>query len=262
MMIRPRIIPTLLIEEGMLVKTTRFKNPNYLGDPLNAIKIFNEKEVDELAIMNIGLSKRGGEIDFELLEKMASEAFMPLSYGGGIRTLEDAKTIFSIGFEKIIINSLLIENGHIIEQIAEYFGSQSVIASIDYRKTIWGKRCYIKSGRVVTGYEPKELAVLAERKGVGEILLYSISNEGTGRGYDIETIRNVSENVSIPVIACGGANGLESIKAALDNGKADATAAGSMFVYYGKKKGILINFPSEEAFFKAGIYKKEERSYQ
>lgn len=256
MIVRPRVIPTLLIDDGNLVKTIKFKRPNYLGDPINAIKIFNEKCVDELCILDISASKRGEEPNYKLLEDMASESFMPLSYGGGICNIDQIKRIFRCGFEKVIINTALTKNPGLIREASNYFGSQSIVASIDYKDTLLGKRCFISGGIVKTNLSPEERAMLIEKEGAGEILLYSIDRDGTRKGYDISTIKRVCESVNIPVIACGGANNIDDIATVIEQTKASAVAAGSMFVYFGERNGVLINFPKEEEFYDKGIYKR------
>ncbi len=250
---RPRIIPTLLIENGNLVKTKKFAKPRYLGDPINAIKIFNEKFVDELCILDITASKEKKEPDYELLEKMASEAFMPLSYGGGITSLEQIKKIFRLGFEKVVINTAAVENMDIIKEASSYFGSQSVVCSIDYKRGLFGAKCYIKDGSVKSPYTPEKLAEAAVEHGAGEILLYSMANDSMRCGYDIEMIKNVSKLVNVPVIACGGAKEISDLKQALDAG-AEAVAAGNMFVFFGERQAVLINYPKESELFSNGIY--------
>ncbi len=253
---RPRIIPTLLISGGNLVKTKRFKNPDYLGDPINAIKIFNEKSVDELCILDIEASQKGKLPDVELLKSMASEAFMPLSYGGGITNIMQMKEIFSIGFEKVILNTTLVHKPEIVKEAVAYFGSQSIIASIDYRTKFGKEKCYTVDAMQKTKFSPLELAKKAEKLGVGEILLYSIERDGMKIGYDIKTISKVVSNVKIPVIACGGAGNIEDIKKVLDATGVHAAAAGSVFVYFGNRNAVLINFPDEETLIQKGIYKE------
>lgn len=252
---RPRIIPTLLIQDGNLVKTIRFNKARYLGDPLNAIRIFNEKYVDELCILDISASKERMEPNYELLKKMASEAFMPLSYGGGVHSLEQIKKIFRSGFEKIVINTSFANSPELIRQAAEYFGSQSIVGAIDYKRGLFGSRCYINGGLKKIKYTPLERAIAFEKAGVGEIILYSIDNDGMRCGYDLSTIECVSKSVNVPVIACGGAKELFDIKGALLRGAA-AAAAGSMFVYFGEKQAVLINYPNENEMYKNGIYEK------
>ncbi|MCI8957380.1 MAG: imidazole glycerol phosphate synthase subunit HisF [Eubacterium sp.] len=249
---RPRVIPCLLIQNKNMVKTKYFKNPNYLGDPINAVKIYNEKMVDELCILDITRNKK--EIDFDYLYNIATEAFMPLSYGGGIETIEQIKELFWIGFEKVVINTSLVKNPVLIEQAVSYAGSQSIVASIDVKKTIFGKqKCFIKCGSRNTGFSPISLAKRAEELGVGEILLNSIDCDGMMKGYDLRLIREISANIRIPLIACGGAGRISDLKEAIEAG-ANAVAAGSMFVYYGENKAVLINYPDEKEMIKAELF--------
>ena len=253
---RPRIIPCLLIDRGKLVKTVRFKNPRYLGDPVNAIKIFNEKEVDELCILDI-TKNSSKKIDFELLKNMSTESFMPLSYGGGIRTLDEAEEIFHIGFEKVTLNTSLVENPSLITNIANRFGSQSVIASIDVKDNIFSqKNCYIRCGTKKIKVKPRELCMMAEGLGAGEILLNSITKDGMMTGYDTALIKEISSSVKIPVIACGGAGKIEHFQDAVVEGGAHAVAGGSIFVYYGAKRAVLISYPTENELLQAKIYGK------
>lgn len=255
---RPRIIPCLLLKEQGLVKTVKFASPNYLGDPINAVRIFNEKEVDELCILDIEAAEKAQQPDFEYLKKIASEAFMPLSYGGGISSMEDIKRIFHIGFEKVVLNTAFIENPYLIREASEYAGRQSIVVSIDAGKNfLKGYSCYIKDGTKKINKEPALLAKMAEDLGAGEILLNSIDRDGTMQGYDLDLIKKVVKSVTIPVTACGGASGIDDIKKVLVEGRAHAAAAGSMFVYYGKKKAVLINTPSEKAWYEKGIFQDE-----
>ncbi len=258
MLIRPRVIPGLLIQDGGLVKTKQFKKPEYLGDPINAVKIFNEKGVDELCIMDISKDRYSRGPDFSLLEEIASEAFMPLAYGGGIRSLEDVKRIFRVGFEKVILNRVLAQDETLVGEIVRLFGSQSVIASIDVKKSLFGGYAvYTNSGKSIVSKNPLEWAKKVEELGVGEILLGNIDREGMQNGFDVEFVREIADNVEIPVIACGGAKSIKDLLSALKDGHSDAVSAGSMFVYYGDKKGILINFPAEEELIKEGVYRYE-----
>jgi len=244
-----------LLKEQGLVKTVKFAYPNYLGDPVNAVKIFNEKEVDELCVLDIEASKEEKKPDFEFLERIASEAFMPLSYGGGISCLEDIKKIFHIGFEKVVLNTIFVEKPELVQEAAAYAGSQSIVVSIDVKKNLFkGYTAFIKGGTVKTEKEPYILAKMAESIGAGEILVNSIDRDGTMKGYDLELIKEITKCVGIPVIACGGAGGIDDLKAALTEGGAHAVAAGSMFVYYGRKKAVLINTPSEKELFDKGIF--------
>jgi cyclase len=245
----------LLINERDLVKTIKFKAQRYLGDPVNAVKIFNNKGVDELTILDITATKEKKEPNFELLREIATEAFMPLSYGGGITNLEQIQRLFSIGYEKVILNTALIENPELVEAAIEYAGSQSIVASIDAKKDIFGKYlCYTHDGQEKTTFSPTALAKYVAEMGVGEILLNSINNDGEMNGYDLKLISDVCNIVKIPVIACGGASNINDLKEVLEKGHAHAAAAGSMFVYYGKQKAVLITAPSEKELTDAGIY--------
>ncbi|BDF34565.1 putative imidazole glycerol phosphate synthase subunit hisF2 [Lachnospiraceae bacterium] len=252
---RPRVIPCLLLLEQGLVKTTKFKNPNYLGDPINAVRIFNEKGVDELCLLDIGAAKSGGSPDFDYLKNIASEAFMPLSYGGGITDLNQIKELFAIGFEKVIINSAINKDDSLLKKAVEYAGSQSVVASIDAKRELFGKySCFIDGGNTKIKVSPAKLAKHYEQSGAGEIIINSIDNDGLMQGYDIDLIRQVTETVNIPVVACGGAGGVPDLKMALEKGGAHAVSAGSMFVYFGRKKAVLINVPEESELYKEGVY--------
>ena len=255
MFTRPRIIPILLVDDRDLLKTVNFKNPTYLGDPVNAVKIFNRKRIDELSILDIGASKNGREPDFELLKDIASEAFMPLSCGGGITTVEQVHELLAIGYEKVVLNTSLVRKPDMVKKAIELFGSQSIVASIDAKKVNGAYRCVISDGEELISMSPVELAKKAEALGVGEIILNSIDQDGRMSGYDLELIKGVTETVRIPVTAVGGAGGIHDLKKALHEGGAHAAAGGSMFVYYGRLKAVLITMPSEEELKKAGIYK-------
>lgn len=252
---RPRLIPCLSIINQDLVKTIKFKNPRYLGDPINAVKIFNDKGVDELCILDITASKEGREPQMEYLQDIASEAFMPLSYGGGITSIEQMQKLFHMGYEKIIVNTAFYQNPKLITEAANLAGSQSIVVSIDVKNEILGRKsCYSTDGTLKTGKDPVEMAKKAEDLGAGEILLNSITNDGMMEGYDLRLVRAVAESVNIPVIACGGAGSIHDFKNVLQEGKAHAAAAGSLFVYYGSEKAVLINVPEEKELMKSGIY--------
>lgn len=254
MFTRPRIIPTLLIDDRDLIKTVQFGKRTYLGDPVNAVKIFNRKGIDELSILDIGATKRKREPDYEILRDIASEAFMPLSYGGGINTLDQIHELLAIGYEKIVLNTALVTMPKIVTMAAEKYGSQSIVASIDVKKNRDGYRCFIIDGTEESKWTPVELAIEAEKLGAGEIIINSIDNDGMMQGYDIELVKQVVRSVRIPVIAIGGAGGIKDLKSVLMEGKAHAAAGGSMFVYYGKLKAVLITAPSEEELTAVGIY--------
>ena len=241
---RIRIIPVLLLEKGGLYKTVKFKNPNYVGDPINAVKIFNEKEADELLLLDFRASADKRKIDFNKITEIASEAFMPMAYGGGVTKLDEAKRVFDCGYEKIVLNSVLFENNSLVENIANIYGAQAVVGCMDVKKNFFRKNLvYSHSGKNKTGYTPLEWAAKLEEYGVGEIIINNIDNDGTWEGYNLEIIGEVSAKVKVPVIACGGAGSVDDFRKAVDAG-ASAVAAGSMFVYQKKGMGVLISFPS------------------
>ena len=244
-MLRTRVIPCLLVQGQRLVKTVGFRDPRYLGDPINAVRIFNEKEVDELVVLDIIATIERRAPNLRLISELASECFMPLAYGGGIRSLEHLQSIFSLGVEKVVINSEAAARPALVREAAGRFGSQSVIVSIDAKKKwLGGYEVRTRSGRLGTGLDPARFARDMENAGAGEIFLNSIDRDGTMQGYDLELIRAVSQAVSIPVIACGGAGSLADLAAAVKQGSASAVAAGSMFVFHGKHRAVLINYPS------------------
>jgi cyclase len=245
--VRTRVIPCLLLRDRGLVKTVRFADARYVGDPINAVRIFNDKEVDEMAFLDIGATPAGTGPDFDLLGDIASEAFMPFAYGGGITTLEQAKRLFALGVEKVVLNSAAAERPALISEIAQLSGSSSVVVSIDVKRSLLG-RCSVwtRAGRYDLKRDPAEYAADIERLGAGEILLTAIDRDGTQSGYDIELIRRVSDAVSIPVIAAGGAGELAHFRAAVAHG-ASAVAAGSMFVFHGRHRAVLITYPSPAA---------------
>lgn len=257
MFTRPRIIPVLLIDDRDLIKTVNFKKRTYLGDPVNAVKIFNRKGIDELAILDIGATKKGTAPDFELLKDIASEAFMPLSYGGGITSVDQIKELLGIGYEKVVINTSLIRKPDMIKKAIKLFGSQSIVASIDAKKISGKYCCVIEDGSKTVRVSPLELAKKAEKIGVGEIVLNSVDQDGLMTGYDIKLVKKITKEIKIPVTAIGGAGGIHDLKRVLHEGGAHAAAGGSMFVYYGKLKAVLITAPSEEELLKNGIYQVE-----
>jgi len=246
-MLKTRVMPCLLSKNGRLVKTVKFKNPAYIGDPVNAIKIYNEKEVDELILVDITATIEQRKPSLELLTEIADECFMPLTYGGGVRDIEDMRRIFGLGIEKIAINSYALENPSFISEAAALFGSQSVVVSIDAKKNWLGRyTVFSHSGSKDTKREPSEYAQFMESMGAGEILLTSIDRDGTMEGYDTDLIKRVTSVVGIPVIACGGAGSVSDFGKAVGSGGASAVAAGSLVVYQGKNCGVLINFPTRE----------------
>lgn len=245
-MLRTRVIPCLLLENESLVKTINFKNPTYIGDPINSVRIYNELEVDELIFLDIKASNNKMPPPFKKISEIANECFMPFSYGGGIRSIEDVKKLFDLGVEKIALNTIAYENPDFITEVASLYGSQSVIVSLDVKKPLIGsQRVYIYGGEKRTNFSPLEYAKRVESFGAGEILLNSINRDGTMGGFDITLISEIAYSVNIPLIALGGAGKLEDIAHAKEAG-ASAVGLGSMAVYQNKNKGILINFPTHQ----------------
>jgi cyclase len=245
-MLKNRVIPSLLLKNGGLVKTTKFKDPKYVGDPINAIKIFNEKQVDELMVLDITASKEGREPNYSLIEQFAGECFMPLAYGGGIRTVEQAKRLFASGVEKICLQTAALENLALVTELAERFGSQSVMVSIDIKKNWLGSPQVYSASRekvIVTNW--LELLHQLIEAGAGEVLLNAVDKDGTLSGPDLDLIQKASKAVQVPLIAVGGISSLEDIKAAINVG-ASGVAAGAFFVYYGPHRAVLITYPKYE----------------
>ena len=243
-MLKNRVIPCLLLSNGGLVKTRKFKNGVYVGDPINAIRIFNEKEVDELVLLDIRASVDKREPNFELIKEIASECFMPLAYGGGITSMEQIKRLLRLGVEKVILNTALQADPGFVKEAVATFGSQAITASIDVRRKLFGRREVMTlAGSRATGMDPVQYAKQAEALGVGEILLTSIDDEGSMEGYDLDLLTKVAQAVNVPVIASGGAGELPHFRAAVLQGHASAVAAGSMFVFYGPHRAVLISYP-------------------
>jgi cyclase len=243
-MLRTRVIPCLLLQDQGLVKTVKFKDPTYVGDPINAVRIFNEKEVDELIFLDITASRGNRPPNLDTIRSIASRCFMPFCYGGGVRDTETIGKILSLGAEKVAINSQALKQPQLIRKAADIFGSQSIVAGIDVKKNIFGRYRVHDSGKgSATDLDPVAHAVEMERLGAGEILLTSVDRDGTRQGYDLELIRRVTDAVGIPVIACGGAGQMQDFADAVITGGASAVAAGSMFVFYGKHRAVLINYP-------------------
>jgi imidazole glycerol-phosphate synthase subunit HisF len=243
-MLMTRVIPCLLLKDGGLVKTVKFKDPAYVGDPINAIRIYNEKEVDELVFLDITATLENREPPYQTLTEIASECFMPVTYGGGIRDVNQIRRILSLGIEKVSLNSSAVEDPRLVQAAAEKFGSSTIVISIDVRrKLLGGYEVYTRGGRKATGLDPVDLAIKMEQSGAGEILLTSIDQDGTQDGYDVSLLRRVTSAVGVPVIACGGAGKIEDFRSAVKAGGASACAAGSMVVYYGRNRAVLINFP-------------------
>lgn len=246
-MLRPRIIPSLLLHDKGLVKTVNFKSPKYVGDPINAVRIFNEKEVDELAFFDIDASVLNKEPDYVLIEKLANQSCMPLCYGGGVKTVEQAQRIFSLGIEKIALSSAIIDNPQLVAQIAERVGSQSVIVVLDVKKKLLGGyEIYTHNGKKATGINPVKFAKEIELLGAGEIIINSIDQDGVMKGYDMNLIDKIAESISIPLTVLGGGGSLADIEKVIDKHGIIGVAAGSLFVFKGPYKAVLINYPSQD----------------
>lgn len=245
--LRIRIIPALLLRNESLVKTVRFGKFTYVGDPCNTVRIFNELEVDELLFLDITATIEGRSPNLKVLADIANECFMPLGYGGGIRSLAHAKAVFDIGFEKVAINSCAVDNPALLTEIARQYGSQAVMASIDVKTGFWGKQTVrTNAGKRATALDPVQWAREVESRGAGEILLTSIDREGTWEGFDLELVRQVTDSVSIPVIAHGGAGCVDHIGSVVKQSGASAVAIGSMVVFQKKGMGVLVNFPDQK----------------
>ena len=242
-MLKTRVIPCLLLQGPGLVKTVKFDSPKYVGDPINAVRIFNEKEVDELTFLDISATREDRGPNFELIRNIASEVFMPLAYGGGITSVAEVERLCTIGVEKVVINSSACSRPALIQEATTIVGSQSVVVSIDVKRSLFGRRSVFSHGGTTnTKRDPVDFAKIAEDCGGGEILLTSVDRDGGQMGYDLDLVRDVSSAVSIPVIACGGAGSLSDLVEAVANG-ASAVAAGSLFVFLGKHRAVLITYP-------------------
>lgn len=248
-----RVIPVLLIDDGALVKSVKFRNHKYIGDPINAVKIFNEKRVDEICILDISASKNGRSPDMELLKDLASEAFMPLSYGGGISSLEEIKDILYNGAEKVVLQRAVFDKPDLITQASRQFGSQSIVVCIDYDFDLFGRiKVVYQNGRKKVRVSINDLIKKLVAFGAGEIILQSVNKDGTLDGYDLKVISEVSKECEVPVIALGGAGSLENMKQAVDSG-ASAVAAGSYFIYQMPHKAVLISYPDSDQLIEAGL---------
>jgi cyclase len=241
-----RIIPVLLLDGKGLVKGRHFKDFKYVGDPMNAVRIFNEKDVDELFFLDITATREERIPMIEMIEQIADECYMPFGVGGGIRTIEHIRDILRSGAEKVSVNSVAVENPQLIRNASEMFGRQSIVVSIDVKRN-WRNKyvVYTHSGTKKTKLDTIAWAIKAEELGAGEILLNSIDRDGTGSGYDLDIIKAVSDSVEIPVIACGGAGRYHDLISAIDVGHASAVAAGSLFVFHGKHRAVLISYPKD-----------------
>lgn len=245
-MFRPRIIPVLLLKDKGLVKTVKFNKTTYIGDPMNAVKIFNDLTADELVFLDINATKEKRVISTEFVKKIADEAYMPFAVGGGITTISQIKDLISNGAEKVVLNTILSYDDKLVKQAVSIFGSQSIIASVDVKKNLFNKyKVYVNGGKKKLNVDIKKHIKYIENLGVGEILINSIDNDGMMDGFDQYLVDYVSEVVDIPVIACGGAGNLDDMADIILKHSAHAAAAGSLFVFHSKTKGVLINYPSQ-----------------
>lgn len=245
---RIRVIPALTMENQRLVKTVKFGKRVYIGDPVNTVKIFNDKEVDEILLLDIGKNRGEQGPDISYLSEIASECFIPMGYGGGIRTLDQARRVFEAGIEKVSLNTSLFGSGALVTDLARIYGSQAVIASIDVRRGGFLGREHLltDAGQRKLREDPVVVARRAVELGAGEILLTAVDRDGTMAGYDLDLIRRVADAVSVPVIANGGASGVDDFLRAVTHGGAAAVAAGAFFVFKGPHRAVLVNYPSQQ----------------
>lgn len=244
-MYRARVIPCLLVRGNGLVKTRRFRDAVYVGDPVNAIRIFSEKEVDEIAVLDIDASREGREPNYELISEMAGEAFMPMAYGGGVRTLDQVRRLIRSGVEKVIVNTVATESTDLLTDAAAVFGSQAVVGAVDVKRTfLGGYKVVARSATVDVKVSLEDHVRRLADAGAGEILLTSVDRDGMMNGYDLDLVKRVAQCVSVPLVACGGAGTIEHLSQAIREG-ASAVCAGSMFVFHGKHRAVLINYPKE-----------------
>lgn len=244
---KTRVIPVLLLRGKGLVKTVKFKNPKYIGDPINSVRIFNEKEVDELIFLDITATPEGRGPDFELLSDIAGEAFMPMGYGGGITALDQVQRIFALGFEKVIIDTATYGSPQLIRDAVAIYGSQSIVGCVDVKRTLLGR--YELCSNAAGVRQPVDFLshiINLEGLGIGEIIVNAVDRDGTQSGYDLKLLKQVTSAVSVPVVACGGASGLEDFVAAVQQCGVSAVAAGSLFVFVGPHRAVLINYPNRE----------------
>lgn len=244
-MVRTRVMPALLLDGQGLVKTTRFKSPIYVGDASNTCRIYNQMEVDELILFDIRSSSQKLPIQFDLIKQIVSECFMPICYGGGVKTLEDFRTLFYLGVEKVSVSSLLFENPNVVKEAIKIYGAQSIVSTIDIKTSRFRKiqQVYLHNGKKPIKKKLIDIICLLNDIGVGEIIVNNIDREGSWSGFDCELIRFFAENTDVPVVALGGAGSKEDIKKAVDEGHASAVALGSMAVFQSKGMGVLVKFP-------------------
>lgn len=241
---RARVIPVLLLQNNGLYKTVKFDNAKYIGDPINAVKLFNDKQCDELILLDILSSKQNKEINYKLIEEIASECFMPLAYGGAVSKIEHFEKLLKIGIEKIILNSVLLYDFSFLEKAVKYYGSSTIVASVDVKKNLFGKyNIYSHSGKNIPTVSLNDFLKKIEQSGAGELMINSVDMDGMMTGYDTKLAQNVSESLSIPTIICGGCSSFENIKNLFFTTNISAAAAGSFFVFHGPHKAVLINYP-------------------
>ena len=245
-MLRPRVIPVLLLRNNVLVKTIAFKNEKYIGDPINAVHIFNDLEADELVFLDIDASVENRTIDLEIVKQIGEEADMPFAVGGGIRTIDQIRNLIAAGAEKVVVSSFAVEDPDFIRKASNEFGSSTISVCIDVKKKFLGSQVvWTHGGKKSSSYKPVDFARLMEEKGAGEIIIQAIDKDGSMSGYDVELIRSISEAVTIPVVALGGAGKPDDLKEARNKGYANGLAAGSLFVYQSARRGVLINYPEK-----------------
>lgn len=245
-MLRPRIIPCLLVKDKGLVKTVNFKDPKYVGDPINAVRIFNEKEVDELIVVDIDASVEKRDPDYKMIENLASECRMPLCYGGGVKNSEQVKRIIELGVEKVALSSAAIENPDIISESVQMVGNQSIVVVLDVKKHTFGNKYEVRTynGKKKTGKDPIELAHQLQKLGAGEIVINSIDDDGMMNGYDLSLVDKIRNSINTPLTVLGGAGSLEDIAKLINKYNIIGAAAGSLFVFKGKYRAVLINYPN------------------
>ena len=251
-MFRPRTIPVLLLSGNGLVKSVQFKKHRYIGDPINAVRIFNDFKADELVFLDILATKEKRLISLDFIKDVGEEANMPFTVGGGVKSLDDIQSIIASGAEKVIIGSYAVENPEFIKEASCNFGSSTIVVCIDVKKILGSERVWINNGKKSTKFDPQEFAIMMQNKGAGEIIIQSIKNDGLMNGYNIKLIEKISKSVTIPVVALGGAGNMDHLKQAYKSGYANGLAAGSLFVFQSKLKGVLINYPEKEEL--KGLY--------
>lgn len=246
-MFRPRVIPVLLLRKLGLVKSVQFKNHRYIGDPINAVKILNDKRADELVFLDIDATRENRLISVDFVSKVGDEANMPFAVGGGIKSIDDIRSILNKGAEKVVLSTVAVQNPEFIKQAADYFGSSTIVVCVDIKKNLFGNsKVMCENARRKSKFDIIEFAKLVERNGAGELIIQSVDQDGTYKGYDLELIREVSENVTIPVVALGGAKDFNDFRKAFHTAYASAVAAGSLFVYHGQRRAVLISYPTRD----------------